>query len=442
MWPWCIDDTNATTGPGELDRYKRVSAVPGGGGRPRASLAARSSPERFASETTPRTAGPSGARSTRGCPSICTSSRSRMPGQRPTTISASSCREGFVAQANRGGRLPLPTTVLALKYLVPSAGPGVAGVTCTSGIVIRFSRAWRSFFCSPRSRTTGFADLAERASHSERVAQAEARRDWRTGFAGFLVAIAGATCAALLFRAVVARPYRVRRGYRCSRRSNRGCRGGKTGTAHASQGRRSRLPTGDRRHSAKPLAQGEEGRVKRVVGLPGDRIGMRGPTPVINGWVVPACDAGDYFYLMSDGERAVHGRLRVEFLEDRVYLTIHAPTRPFPETYLVKPGEVFVLGGDRGEQRRLARIRRRPRRGSRLGRGPGHYVPRGDSPQRRDRFRTAARPDRRCRCVRDSPASTPRCSRRKVARCLADRPAVTSPPPPLDHESSLARRTL
>jgi hypothetical protein len=75
---------------------------------------------------------------------------------------------------------------------------------------------------------------------------------------------------------------------------------------------------------------------------------MSGSTPIVDGSPVPTCDAGEYLYWSEDGEQAVHGRLRVEFLDDRAYLTVHALTKPFPETYLVKPGEVFVLGDDRG----------------------------------------------------------------------------------------------
>ncbi len=89
--------------------------------------------------------------------------------------------------------------------------------------------------------------------------------------------------------------------------------------------------------------------VKRVLGLPGDRIAMRDDGPVVNGWPVPWCDAGEYAYMLSDpAGRAVHGRLRVEFLEDRAYLTLHTPGPPFEGVYEVKPGEVFVLGDNRG----------------------------------------------------------------------------------------------
>ena len=86
--------------------------------------------------------------------------------------------------------------------------------------------------------------------------------------------------------------------------------------------------------------------VKRVIGIPGDRIAMRGSRPVINGWEVPACDAGHYLYVLPDG--AVSARLWVEFMDDRAYLTVAAPAlRQFPEPYEVKAGEVFVLGDNR-----------------------------------------------------------------------------------------------
>jgi signal peptidase I len=86
--------------------------------------------------------------------------------------------------------------------------------------------------------------------------------------------------------------------------------------------------------------------IKRVIGLPGDRIGMHASRATINGWEVPACDAGVYLYVLPDG--AIKARLLVEFLEDRAYLTIAAPpAREFPEPHEVKPGEVFVLGDNR-----------------------------------------------------------------------------------------------
>jgi signal peptidase I len=89
--------------------------------------------------------------------------------------------------------------------------------------------------------------------------------------------------------------------------------------------------------------------VKRVIGLPGDRVAMKDGQPIINGWAVPSCDAGEYVFLQSQGSGgSIHGRLRVEFLEDRAYLTVQVSSAPFVDAYQVKPGEVFVLGDNRG----------------------------------------------------------------------------------------------
>ncbi len=91
---------------------------------------------------------------------------------------------------------------------------------------------------------------------------------------------------------------------------------------------------------------GPELLVKRVIGIPGDQISMRGDVPVINGWMVPFCSAGKYLYIGADGE-PVRGTVRVEFLEDRTYLTVQSLWTAFDGTYTVKPGEVFVLGDSR-----------------------------------------------------------------------------------------------
>jgi signal peptidase I len=90
--------------------------------------------------------------------------------------------------------------------------------------------------------------------------------------------------------------------------------------------------------------------VKRVIGLPGDRIAMRGATPVINGWAVPSCDVGRYAYTAPGGNNGIlEGRLVVEFLEGHAYLTLQtAYAPPLLDAYTVQPGEVFVLGDNRG----------------------------------------------------------------------------------------------
>jgi signal peptidase I len=100
------------------------------------------------------------------------------------------------------------------------------------------------------------------------------------------------------------------------------------------------------RASGEEARQGPAELVKRVIGLPGDRIDFEDGRPVVNGWPIPACDVGVYFHMSA--ERLTRGRLVVEFLGDEAYLTVREPGgRPFVG-YTVRPGELFVLGDNRG----------------------------------------------------------------------------------------------
>ncbi len=86
--------------------------------------------------------------------------------------------------------------------------------------------------------------------------------------------------------------------------------------------------------------------VKRVLGLPGDVVAFAHGTASINGWTLPVCDAGPF--AVTAGTLTVRGRLVVEFLEDRVYLTVRAPGDETTFAALRVPaGEVFVVGDDR-----------------------------------------------------------------------------------------------
>lgn len=97
----------------------------------------------------------------------------------------------------------------------------------------------------------------------------------------------------------------------------------------------------------------EQELIKRVIGLPGDRIGMWGAHPIINGWTTPVCDVGAYYSYEDRASRAGDPgvRLHLEFLEDRAYLTLQ-PTfsEPFRD-YVVQPNELFVLGDNRSSSR-------------------------------------------------------------------------------------------
>jgi signal peptidase I len=176
--------------------------------------------------------------------------------------------------------------------------------------------------------------------------------------------------------------------------------------------------------------------VKRVVGLPGDRIAMRGPTPIINGWRVPSCDAGEYMYLLTDASgssfQSVHGRLQVEFLDDRAYLVVYSATARSSEEYLVQPGEVFVLGDNRGNSL--------DSRAYNEGRGGG--VPSGSIQARVQWFlvgshrsgdadfgRLFAPLDRLQARFRLEGFATDSLESR-IESCLSNRPADTRPPPP------------
>lgn len=88
--------------------------------------------------------------------------------------------------------------------------------------------------------------------------------------------------------------------------------------------------------------------VKRVVGLPGDRIETTDGHPFINGWEVPHCLVGALALSTDDGPPR-EGRLFVEFLSGYAYLTWYEVAagghREGPFT--VAANEVFVFGDNR-----------------------------------------------------------------------------------------------
>ncbi len=88
--------------------------------------------------------------------------------------------------------------------------------------------------------------------------------------------------------------------------------------------------------------------VKRVIGLPGDVVAFKDGAPIVNGRALAVCDAAPF--VSTAGSTTVRGRLTVERVDDRAFLTVRLP---LDETrladYRVPAGEVFVMGDARHE---------------------------------------------------------------------------------------------
>ncbi len=87
----------------------------------------------------------------------------------------------------------------------------------------------------------------------------------------------------------------------------------------------------------------EQDYIKRIIGLPGDKIEAKNGRPIINGWQVPSCLVGTY-----TGENLT-GQLYIEYLGDQAYFTLDAPGTGMGEQgpFFVKEGEVFAMGDNR-----------------------------------------------------------------------------------------------
>ncbi len=96
----------------------------------------------------------------------------------------------------------------------------------------------------------------------------------------------------------------------------------------------------------KPDGAGTDAVVKRVIGLPGDFVQFAQGNPIVNNDMIPNCDAGPF--ATSVGMLTIKGRLSVEFLNGSAYLTVRTPGGENFPGYRVMPGEVFVIGDDRG----------------------------------------------------------------------------------------------
>ncbi len=178
--------------------------------------------------------------------------------------------------------------------------------------------------------------------------------------------------------------------------------------------------------SGLPGLDGTQRIVKRVVGLPGDNVAFEDGNLVINGWRLPACDAGPYVDMI--GRLTVRGRLVVEFLGEQTYLTVRRPLEPPFAGYTVKPGEVFVVGDDRGLSSDSRMWTDRHGTGVRIDMLDGRVsrVLLGARPDGRVDFSRLLAPplDLKVRL----PGFDMRETDRRIATCLAKRPKETTPP--------------
>lgn len=169
--------------------------------------------------------------------------------------------------------------------------------------------------------------------------------------------------------------------------------------------------------------------IKRVVALPGDTLEVIGGHPIINGWRVPNCSAGHYEFEEGDGLRR-RGELFVEFLGDYSYLTLYLDGQPQLEEgpYHVAPGEVWVLGDNRHNSSDSRAWNNRLGGGAPFEniKGRALFVWLTFGP---DGFLTFQRLLTNVMGHPKLPKGTAQSVIDAVERCMAQRPAVTMPPP-------------
>ncbi len=175
----------------------------------------------------------------------------------------------------------------------------------------------------------------------------------------------------------------------------------------------------------------EQDFIKRVIAIPGDRLEAKNGHPILNGWEVPSCRVGAWAYQDTDSIARHEGDLYVEYLGDESYLTFYdRASGVYPETqgpFHAKPGEVWVMGDNRNNSHDS-----RMWFGGQGGgvpfeniRGRALFVWLSVSDNGLDLSREGAP-------VMGQPRLPPAAKSLQPAldKCLKQRPAVTTPPPP------------
>lgn len=185
--------------------------------------------------------------------------------------------------------------------------------------------------------------------------------------------------------------------------------------------------------------------IKRVMAGPGDVLEVRDGHPTINGWAVPFCRVGTYSF-GSDARYLEVGELFVEYLHDVAYLTFYEKDGPRGRQgpYRVKEGEFWVMGDNRHNSS--------DSRAWRHGRGAGvpfenvkgramfvwlSFDDQGGQPLGVTWDRLFTNVMGRPRLPKEAPEEL----KRGIERCLASRPAQTTPPPPQADAASIHRIT-
>lgn len=176
--------------------------------------------------------------------------------------------------------------------------------------------------------------------------------------------------------------------------------------------------------------------IKRTIALPGDTLRTKNGHAEINGWEVPYCLIGDYTYDVETGYPKT-GELYLEFLGENSYLTMINKRDPGEEEvegpFHVKAGEFYVLGDNRDS----SSDSRRWRQGQGGGvpfpnvKGRAMFVWLSFNEQGSDAFGVTW--DRLFTHVMGAPRlpkEAPLELKKGIERCLAQRPADTTPPAP------------